>query len=155
LQPSSPRQQMRTRAVVSLLLGTCVFVAGCGRNVTRQEAESLLARTYSNTRMTAHFECQDGQRDWLYICRMSHEPTPDGIKAGLKRTAVERVGIRSMGSFQGEPILAYRTLADQGPVLSKDEHESKDENVGMPRRKAEADAYAAKVREGSNRAVGR
>jgi hypothetical protein len=147
---------MRVRAFGSLLLGISIFATGCNRDtVTREEAESILAKTASNRSRTAHFTCEEGQRDWLYICRVRYEPTPIGIREGGKPTTVERAGITRMGTYQGKPLLSYRTLPDQGPVMSQAEQESWQKDVVMVQRKAEADAYAAKVKARADRAVGK
>jgi hypothetical protein len=143
---------MRTLAFVGGLLGMFV-VTGCNGKPSLEEAEALLTKTYSNTSATMSFKCRDGERDWLYICQFRMEPTPKGTKAGIKPTTVERVAIRSMGNYQGRPVLVYRALPDDGPILSQAEQEAWN-NVVMAQRKAEAAAYSAKVRERSNRAVG-
>ena len=139
----------------SALLGMSVLaVSGCNGQPSLQEAEAILAKTYSNTSATASFKCRDGERDWLYICQVRTEPTPMGTRAGIKPTTVDRVAVRSMGYYRGRPVLSYHVLPDDGPILSQAEHQSWQNDV-MARRKAEAEAYAAKVRERSNRAMGR
>ena len=54
---------MRTFGFASVLLGICVIVSGCEKHLTPQQAEVLLTKTYSSPLSTAHFTCQEGERE--------------------------------------------------------------------------------------------
>ena len=107
---------MRILALASVMSVICVVSTGCHKKLAPREAERLLAKTYSSPTWTAHFTCQDGERDWLFICQANYEPTALGIQQGLKPNRVPRVGVRLMGTFDGDPVLAYSELsgADAG-----------------------------------------
>ena len=143
---------MRRSAFGALVLGVSVAVAGCAEEeLTPQQAEVALAKSYSNQFSTAHFSCKNGERGWLYLCDVRHEPTPVSVKQGVKPT-VQRVGVVRIGTHRGEPAFSWSVLPDQGAIPSREEFGSP---AWAARRRAEADAYAAKVRERSERAAGK
>ena len=111
---------MRTVYLASAIGVICVAVAGCHKKLAPHEAERLLAKTYSSPTWTAHFKCQDSERDWLFICQATYQPTALGIQQGLKPNTVPRVGVRLMGTFDGDPVLAYSELPDASPTPSQD-----------------------------------
>lgn len=145
---------MRIPGPCGLSLAVLILATGCSRKLTPQEAASLLTRTYSNSDQTAHFTCQDGERDWLYICYVRKEPTPIGIQQGGKPSPAERVGIKRIGTYQGEPILFPSSLPSDGPVPSQAEHATW-QKAEMARQKAQAEAQAAKSREITDRVAGK
>src|SRR5262245_37730593 len=103
---------MRTLCLASAISAICVVVTGCHKRLAPHEAERLLAKTYSSPTWTARFKCQDSRRDWLFICQANYEPTALGIQQGLKPNTVPRVGVRLMGTFDGDPVLAYSELSE-------------------------------------------
>lgn len=130
---------MRILSVATLTTVICAGIIGCHKKLAPHEAERLLAKTYSSPTWTARFKCQDGERDWLFICQASYEPTALGIQQGLKPNTVPRVGVRLMGTFDGDPVLAYSELSDGGAAMhSQDEHASTQETE-ISRRKTNAD----------------
>jgi hypothetical protein len=128
---------MRFLGFGSLLLGVSAIVSACDRKPTPQEAELLLAKAYKHASVS--FNCQEGERDWLYICYVTQHPT----SSGMKTPPVRRAGVKSMGTYHGDPILAYKVLPDQGPVPSQDEQEAW-EKADLSRRQAEHDARNSK-----------
>ena len=141
---------MRTIALVSVLVAGAIAVTGCDKKVTPKEAEHLLAQTYSNRTATAHFSCRQGERDWVAICEVSNEPTAIGLRESVRPTFYRRVGVRIKGTYRDAPVLAYQVLPDEGPVPSMAEA-SVLADKELTLRKAEADAYAAKVKERAGR----
>ena len=102
---------MRIFGLASVISVICVVISGCHKKLAPHDAERLLAKTYSSPTWGAHFKCQDGERDWLFICQATYEPTALGIQQGLKPNTVPRVGVRLMGTFDGDPVLAYSELS--------------------------------------------
>jgi hypothetical protein len=128
-----------------------VGLTGCTQEITPQRAEVLLAKSHSHRFSTAHFACKGGERGWDFVCDARHEPTPISAKQGVKPT-VQRVGIVRIGTHLGEPAFSLAVLPDSGPLPSREEFASPE---WVARRRAEADAHAANVRQRSDRAVGK
>lgn len=111
---------MRALRVATAIGVIGVVVVGCQKKLAPHEAERLLTKTYSSPTWTAHFKCQDSERDWLFICQANYEPTALGIQQGLKPNTVPRVGVRLMGTFDGDPVLVYSELSESGAGPSQD-----------------------------------
>src|SRR5262245_9403385 len=111
---------MRTLWLASAIGVICVIATSCHKKLAPHEAERLLAKTYSSPTWTARFTCQESERDWLFICQASYQPTALGIQQGLKPNTVPRVGVRLMGTFDGDPGLAYSELPTGNPTPSQD-----------------------------------
>jgi hypothetical protein len=93
---------MRFLGFGSLLLGVSVIVSACDRKPTPQEAELLLAKAYKHASVS--FNCQEGERDWLYICYVTQHPT----SSGMKTPPVRRAGVKSMGRITVTRFLPIR-----------------------------------------------
>ena len=110
---------MRILVLASVISVIGVGIGGCHKKLASHDAEQLLAKTYSSPTWTAHFKCHDGGRDWLFICQANYEPTALGVQQGLKPNTVPRVGVRLMGTFDGDPVLAYSDLSDGAAAPSQ------------------------------------
>jgi hypothetical protein len=115
---------MRHPARWAALLASFVVATGCERKLTPAEAEQLLTEQYSQRSPATHevhFQCRDGEADWLFVCQLQFTPTARGIQQGVRQQPAQRVGITRMGTYQGKPVLRYKVLPSEGAIPSEAE----------------------------------
>lgn len=112
--------RLGTRVMPALLLSMTV-AGGCTPRPTAEEAGRLLSKQRTNIASVPTFVCRDGEKQWDYICQVTHQPTPMSIRQGVKPSA-DRVGVLIYGSYRGEPQFSTSSIPGDGPIPSLDEY---------------------------------
>ena len=109
----------RNRWLPGALLGIALGATGCTGKLTPQQAAPLLEASVQKNWPGSHFECQDGERGWEYICQVRHLESTG--RPGERIEIVERMGALKLGYYQGTPQFTVVSLRGQGPVPSVEE----------------------------------
>src|SRR5918995_4589307 len=100
-----------------VLIVSLFSITSCGSALPPDEVETLLEKQFSDESTTAHFECNDGESGWNYICEARYERTSSRFPV---KTTVQRVGVKLMGTVQGTPGFGVFPIPD-GRTLSAEE----------------------------------
>ena len=107
----------------SILLLSMTVAIGCTRQPPAEEAGPVRTEQKSSKLYVSTFTCREGEKQWHYICRVRHQPTPAGYAAFRpSRTFEQRVGVLIVGTYKGKLLFSTSPFPGEGPIPSLDEY---------------------------------